>query len=359
MSNFIKYIREKFPSKKYYLLTQYKNTGFFLKRKIHHCIQDKICSRNMQLPDFDENENLILLSIASAILDIHTQILSDNAAYHPKNIFSYINTSQKTNASSSLIFKNTYLISTNIGAVYEIYKLALFLLSKKAFMPKVGQPSLGKSNLFSATKFNDVPECPVRLEYAGNITILAAIILFFHELAHVLRNHLAYFSQKTNLSAIDESHTTTIEPSIRRAVECDADYHAGYFIGLTYKNENDLFKGIFKINDDVDFFKVCTASAKILFHSFEKENTHKSQNYHLPKTRLEVFLEGLTANLHLHEVALENAAGVVFGIERAFEKFALNLGTPQELVEQDGRIFYDTTVSIWSNIEKTIINSEL
>lgn len=359
MNDFINLIKTKLNSKKSYLLTQYPTTGFFLNRKITNYIQGRVCSHNHQNPDFDENENLILISIASAILEIHTQILSDKAAYQPKNIFSYIDKSQKINASSSLISGRVYIISTNIGAIYAIYKIALFLLSKKAFMPKVGQPSLGKSNFFNATKFNNVPECPIRLEYAGNITILAAIILFFHELAHILRNHLSYFSQKDNLSAIDESHTTTIEPNIRRAIECDADYHAGYFIGLTYKNENDLFKSIFKINDDVDFFKVCTASAKILFHSFEKENTNSSQNYHLPKTRLEVFLEGLTSSLKLHEVALENAAGVVFGIERAFEKFNLDLGTPQELVEQDGRIFYDTTVHIWDKLEKTIINSKL
>lgn len=266
----------------------------------------------------------------------------------------YASKDEKITAKVTVYKKNSYIIKINIGAVHSIYKLVLYLFANHRFMPKIGLSKIEKkqNKLIQGKIYNYIPSCPVRLEYAGNITILSIIIFFYHELAHILRGHLEYSKTIYSINAINDGEEDKTVIDIRKALECDADYYSGYFLGLTYKNERALFKNIFNSNNEVDFFKSCTIAAKLSFHSFEKSFSKK--NYHLPKTRLEVFLEGLTVSLNLEDVALENAAGVVFGIERAFDLLKIDLGSTPEMVEKDGQEFYQITSRVWADLEKVL-----
>lgn len=327
------------------LLSYYKKNSLEKNKKLSRLGGEELSS----------NDNHLLLIISDAIFDVYTQILNEKESYAPKKICVYANKSSKINAYASLSGKNYYRIGINIGSIHYIYKLVLYLFSRKEFMKAIGDSILENNNneLIQGDAYGQIPSCPVRLEYAGNVTILSMVVFFYHELAHVLRGHLEYIGSKYNVDAISDGENDNLDMEIRKALECDADYYSGYFLGLTYINEQKLFKDIFDSNDAIDFFKSCTLAAKLSFHSFEKKLQSKS--YHLPKTRLEIFLEGLASSLKLEEVALENAVGVIVGIENTLKYFKINLGNSQKEVEKDGEEFYAKTVSLWSVLEKELL----
>ncbi len=308
-----------------------------------------------KIEQLSDSDNSLLLDIANAIFDVCAQILSYKEAYS-QNVFIYANKSLDVNACASCHTDNIYSIGINIGSISHIHQFTLLLFSKELFMKKIGGSDIlsDEKHLYLGGLYKAMPSCPVRLEYAGNVTILAMLVFFYHELAHVFRGHLNYLVNRYQLNAInDGSMDNYFDDEIRKALECDADYHSGYFLGLTYKTEPELFKTIFDINNNVDFFKSCTLAAKLAFHSFERNMS--VNNYHLPKTRLEVFLEGLTSSLDLADIALENAAGVIVGVDRAFVKYDIDLGHSPEMVEKDAREFYETTNVLWQLLEQELI----
>lgn len=308
--------------------------------------------------ELSKNDSFILLAITNTILNICSQILYEKESYAPRKICVYANKSPKINAYASISNNNYYRIGINIGSIHYIYKLVLYLFSKKEFMRAIGNSnSENKKNcLIQGYSYEQIPSCSVRLKYAGDVTILSMIVFFYHELAHILRGHLEYISSKYNANIISDGENDNMDMERRKALECDADYYSGFFLGLTYRNEKKLFKDIFDSDNSVDFFKSCTLAAKLSFHSFEKKS--QSKNYHLPKTRLEIFLEGLTKSLQLEKVALENAVGVIVGIENAFEHFNINLGNSPQEIEKDGKEFYAKTTSLWSELEKELLIKE-
>jgi len=306
-----------------------------------------------KIEQLSDSDNRLLLDISNAVFDVCSQILSYKEAYS-QNIFVYANKLLGINACASRHADNIYSIGINIGSISHMHRLTLLLFSKESFMKKIGGLNTlhDEKYLYIGELYKDIPNCPVRLEYAGNVTILSMLVFFYHELAHIFRGHLDYLIDRYLLNAINDGEMDYLDIEIRKTLECDADYYSGYFLGLTYKNEPALFKTIFNVDNSIDFFKSCTLAAKLAFHSFEK--SMPANNYHLPKTRLEIFLEGLTSSLDLADVALENAIGVILGVDKAFVAYDINLGNSPEMVEKDGREFYETTNILWGILEQEL-----
>lgn len=316
-------------------------------------VLDKALFKEEKIQQLSSSDNLLLLSISTGFFEVCSKILSYKDFYK-QNIFIYADKSMDINASASFHADNIYSIGVLMGSIFHLHQLTLLLFSKNNFMKKIGDINLPDEEAihFSGDAYPCIPRCPIRLEYAGNVTILCMLVFFYHELAHILRGHLDYLDINYQLNAINDGELDYSTLDIRKALECDADYYSGYFLGLTYKNEPELFKTIFDTVDKTDFFKSCTLAAKLAFHSFE--NNMPARNYHLPKTRLEVFLEGLTSSLDLADVALENAVGVIIGVDNAFELYKINLGNPPEMVEQDGKEFYAITSILWNELEQEL-----
>ncbi len=307
--------------------------------------------RDEEIESLSANDNALLQEITGAAFDVCTQILSYKAAY-PQHIFIYATKSLQVNAKVAQLKENHYAIGLNIGCVFYMHQLTLLLFSKPAFMKKIGNINVPDNEAihYVGKAYTHIPKCPVRIEYAGNVTILSTLIFFYHELAHILRGHVDYqlnmhLPELANEGVKREYLTVEIE----KALECDADYHSGYFLGLTYTNDPQLFKSLFDADNCVDFFKSCTLAAKLAFHAFESLNP--ANNYHLPMTRLEVFLEGLTKSLDLEAVALENAVGVIIGIDNAFIKYGIDLGDEPEMIALDSKEFYAVTEALWGKLE--------
>jgi len=306
-----------------------------------------------KIGQLSDSDNALLLDMATAIFDICSQILSYKDAY-AQTLFVYANKSLDTNACALRLADNIYSIGINIGCIAHLHQFTLRLFAKKSFMEKIGglDTLSDEKFLYLGGLYKDIPDCPIRLEYAGNVTILSMLVFFYHELAHVFRGHVDYIDGLYQLNVINDGVLDYFDCDIRKALECDADYHSGYFLGLTYKNEPELFKTIFNANSRIDFFRHCILAAKLAFHSFEEKMS--ADNYHLPQTRLKIFLEGLTSSLDLADVALENAAGVVVGVERAFVRYDIFLGSSEDMLEQDAREYRETTEILWAKLEQEL-----
>jgi len=300
-----------------------------------------------------DSDNALLLDIANAIFNICSQILSYKEAYS-QTLFVYANKSLDTNACALRHADNIYSIGVNIGCISHLHQFTLRLFAKKSFMKKIG--GLDTLNdekfLYLGGLYKEIPDCPIRLEYAGNVTILSMLVFFYHELAHVFRGHVDYIDGLYQLNAINDGAMDYFDSDIRKALECDADYHSGYFLGLTYKNEPELFKTIFNANDRIDFFRNCILAAKLAFHSFEEKMS--ADNYHLPQTRLEIFLEGLTSSLDLADVALGHAIRVVLEVEKTFVVHDIFLGSSEEMLERDAQEYRETTKIVWAKLEQEL-----
>ncbi|MGE4465952.1 hypothetical protein [Sphaerochaeta sp.] len=298
----------------------------------------------------NNTDNDILHGICEAVTQVCSQILHDKNAYKPDNITFFINKSPLSNASANIYCNNNYYICLNVGLLHYIYKSIAGTFHYSSFMKNIGKSDadIFIYELNECMAYIKHPKCQERLKFVGDLTILSSLLIFYHELAHVLRKHLSYLRDTNNLSIINDGESNNLKSLISKAIESDADFYAGIFIGHTYKKEQKLFKDVFNTQNDQDFFKICTLAAKFTFHIFESKL--KFDKYHLPKTRLEILLEGLNSSLLLGEDALSIAIGVVLGVERAFTKFGIDIGHTDEEVEYDGKAYYETTVPMLNQL---------
>lgn len=134
----------------------------------------------------------------------------------------------------------------------------------------------------------------------------AALLTYFHEVAHVLFGHCSY---------------KPISPEEERALEMDADFQAGTMFSLWLKNLRDKDRVSASADETVDRL----VRAGFVLGTAFKVFSAPSAEYHYPSTRLSCFY-----------------AGAVFGITRTG-------GAPKFHSDKDGNEFWERRVSKVSN----------
>ena len=104
-----------------------------------------------------------------------------------------------------------------------------------------------------------------------NWVLDACLLLYFHEVAHVIFGHCRY-----NTKNDDEV----------RALEVDADYNAGTMFAVWLKNLSDTGREAFI---DIDIVRRLTKAAFLLGVVF-KCSSKESKKYHYPTTRVVIFI---------------------------------------------------------------------
>ncbi|MCP4605678.1 MAG: hypothetical protein GY847_35025 [Proteobacteria bacterium] len=139
------------------------------------------------------------------------------------------------NALASHLAQQTHFIAIFGGSILWVYDIFLELLSNPKVLPDVGDSSKEDANGdmkgFSAVerkapKLDITPKDPYRFQCAMDLGFLALQFLFHHELSHVCRGHLNYIKDTAGrplYMEFGEEHGAGIEPSVARALECDAD----------------------------------------------------------------------------------------------------------------------------------------
>lgn len=219
----------------------------------------------------------------------------------------------------------SYLILFAPGLFTCIADRFFRLLTCAEHFPDVGDVSTCRHEWVDAPLAN-IPDDPDRLRLAMLLSMMALLLMFYHELAHVLRGHTAFYAN-LGVNTLPEFQPLATGPIlfnsqpgaagsvqdadvIRRALEVDADIHAGLFLATVMQQQNPFEEWLFDGMQDSDIYEMVALCAGIGFNAFEAHcNTTL---YHLPGSRTECVLEGFARALDLDKreefsVGLNNA----------------------------------------------------
>lgn len=164
-------------------------------------------------------------------------------------------------------------------------------------------PELGDLNTcqseWSDEPLANQPRDPERFQLAMNLAMLSALVVFYHEFAHIIRGHNAWAAQSLGVGHLRENRRLTPPcagaadaDTRRRALEVDADIYAGVFMA---KALNLGMLG--EVNEDnlPHWCERMAFLAAVTFNVFEEHVRHADYRagYHLPGIRTECFLEGV------------------------------------------------------------------
>lgn len=188
-------------------------------------------------------------------------------------------------------------------------------------------PELGDLNTcqseWSEELLANQPRDPERFQLAMNLAMLSALVVFYHEFAHIIRGHNAWAAQTLGVGSLRENRSLLplnagrADPRAdhrRRALEVDADLYAGVFMAKA------LSIGMLgEVNEDnlPHWCEVMAFLAVVTFNVFEEQVQHAEYRagYHLPGIRAECFLEGLASAWEVRDLNLFVAgmdAGIAF-----------------------------------------------
>ncbi|WP_338848803.1 hypothetical protein V8J88_07760 [Massilia sp. W12] len=234
---------------------------------------------------------------------------------------------------------NSYLIIFAPGLFTCIADRFFRLLTCAEHFPDVGDVGACQTE-WSAAPLANIPEDPERLRLAMLLSMMSILLMFYHELAHVLRGHTAFYANLGVHSLPEFQPLATgpivwpqAEPGagqaqdadlIRRALEVDADIHAGLFLATVMQQQNPFEEWLFDDMQDSDIYEMVALCAGIAFNAFEAGRSSKL--YHLPGTRTECVLEGFARAL-----GLDKREEFSIGLNNALQFCAEHYQAPGEL----------------------------
>lgn len=171
-----------------------------------------------------------------------------------------------------------YQIQLSIGTVLIALSTSVELCSLQENSPTAAlatQYSGGANSIESL--FPSVTEPAQVGEEALGLALDVCLLLYFHEMAHVIHGHCDYYFHNRNASS-DEM----------RALELDADFNAGSMFGLWVQALPADYR---KPKDFEDFVKRLVRSS-FLLSTILKAVSERSANYHLPSNRMIFFMAG-------------------------------------------------------------------
>lgn len=174
--------------------------------------------------------------------------------------------------------EGSYQIQLSIGTVLIALSTSVELCSlqeNSSTAVLATQYSDGATSIESL--FPSVTESSQVGEEALGLALDVCLLLYFHELAHVIHGHCDYYFHNRNASS-DEM----------RALELDADFNAGTMFGLWVQALPAAYR---KPKDFEDFVKRLVRSS-FLLSTIMKAVSERSANYHLPSNRMIFFMSG-------------------------------------------------------------------
>lgn len=147
------------------------------------------------------------------------------------------------------------------------------------------------------TPLGNQPQDEKRFQLAMSLAMLSALVVFYHELAHIIRGHNAWAAARLGAGWLRENQPLPSSSSAgvdvdRRAMEADADVYAGVFLAEALKagmlgavNEETLPEWC----EEIAFLATVTFN---VFEAHARRADYRA-GYHLPAIRTECFLEGV------------------------------------------------------------------
>lgn len=137
---------------------------------------------------------------------------------------------------------NTALIFINAGVLFENLDRLHTSYAIPGFLELLWHDKLAPDISFKENPgfLNNISSNPIFRAIATEISVKASMLVVFHEYAHFLRGHLSYLREELSHSgeiheAPDSESVESLDDSIRRVLEMDADQKAGTFASTFWR----------------------------------------------------------------------------------------------------------------------------
>lgn len=137
---------------------------------------------------------------------------------------------------------NTALIFINVGILLENLNRLHISYSIPGFLELLWHGTLAPDISFEANTgyLNTLSPNPIFRAIATEVSVKASMLVIFHEYAHFLRGHISYLRSELSHSgeiyeAPEAEPTESLDNTIRRVLEMDADQKAGSFASTFWR----------------------------------------------------------------------------------------------------------------------------
>lgn len=199
-----------------------------------------------------------------------------------------------------------YLMVIRPGLFIALADRFLRLMTCAEVWPNLGDSTTCQTQWQPAALANQ-PTDPLRFERGMSLAMMSVLMVFYHELAHVLCGHTAYYDEYafdkgpgvlSDAQPVAPPGATSPRVDVTcRAIEFDADRWAGLYLAKVL-----MTQGVFGTVTEEEIPNWCelvALVAGITFNAFESAvltNDYRA-GYHLPSTRMECFLEGFARGM--------------------------------------------------------------
>lgn len=192
--------------------------------------------------------------------------------------------------------RDTHLMVIRPGVFLTLADRLLRALTCAEVWPDLGELSSCQNEWLDAPLANQ-PRDEQRFRLAMHLAMLAALVVFYHELAHIVRGHSAWSAARLGAGRLRENQplppAATRDGEVRRrAMEADADMYAGVFLAMALKNG---MLGELTEESLPGRCREIAFLATVTFNVFEDHvrRADYRAGYHLPGIRTECFIEGV------------------------------------------------------------------
>jgi len=190
---------------------------------------------------WNEQSEQLAWDFLCGLCDGFNKILTGRVASErikPWRVFGFISGSIESNGKASRLADrrlNTYFFTVTAGTLLSNYVIHKKLASLANYFPEVAPT--GRTQVVKVAVDEEIEISESRLRFATGLAQFSAWTIFFHELSHILRGHVALVSiadDSNGLSEFDDADSSAANDVRRRAMETDADFYAGVFLGETF-----------------------------------------------------------------------------------------------------------------------------
>jgi hypothetical protein len=215
--------------------------------------------------------------------------------WHPLRIMAMTQGSLEVNGSAGQVTDMRapyFYIGLHAGLFIHTADRLLRVLADPRSLPEVGNVEVEQQGR-TGTLLGVLPNDPSRRQCAIDLTTLALMAVFAHEVGHIVRGHLWLLRTRFGVSRLYEvgtpnadSSSETRQQSLRRAMELDADIFAGKFLGtLLFNTKSSGWYDAFG-NDQRNLLRMLALSTTCTFRAFDDQSS--STYYHTPFMRAQL-----------------------------------------------------------------------
>jgi hypothetical protein len=225
--------------------------------------------------------------------DFHAMFGNKQAAHAllPWRVFGFITDASRVNGLATRLFDpkaQAYYLGISAGALVQPYLMHARLAAQASYFPEI--PETGARRAVQLEDGTGISLAWSRHMLATTLARVSAYLVFFHELAHILRGHIAHINDDGAIEAPHVLDAPLVDGEVldlaRRSLETDADFQAGIWLGEFFINRPHQLKALGR--DAAEQLPRIMMAVLVTFHRFGA-----TARYHDGVSRAYVVLAGI------------------------------------------------------------------